>query len=349
MEIGAVSVKWLRRTQDGSVVKEVVRHEGFPREKITEIFKRYNSNGNSSVVVTGIVAKNFYNFTYYSEAECFEKALSYYNLEPDLLLSLGGETFSIYPMKNGVVKNIISSSKCAAGTGEFIVQQLERMGLSIKQGIEKCSEGQIVQLATRCSVHCKSDATHKLNKGECKPQDIAKTLIHDLAKKVAEMIDSTQWSTDLIVIAGGVALNKAFIESMQEFLPSSELKVLPESPFLEVFGASLYASEVREDIHKSGEWNARFESKFDTLKPLNNVEELLDYRIESVFKTKIVNGTSYVLGIDAGSTTTKAVLFNIDNGSIGASAYLRTLGNPILAVKEGTHYYLVHRKHWYVV
>ncbi len=72
LEIGAVSVKWLRRTQDGTIVKEVVRHEGYPREKIEDIFERYNSNGDSSVVVTGSVAKNFYNFTYYSEAECFE-------------------------------------------------------------------------------------------------------------------------------------------------------------------------------------------------------------------------------------------------------------------------------------
>lgn len=168
----------------------MVRHEGYPREKIGEIFERYNSNGDSSVVITGSVAKNFYNFTYYSEAECFEKALSYYSIKPDLLLSLGGETFSIYPMKNGVIKNVISSSKCAAGTGEFIVQQLERMGLSIKQGIEECSKGQIVRLATRCSVHCKSDATHKLNKGECKPQDIAKTLVHNLARNICNIPSS---------------------------------------------------------------------------------------------------------------------------------------------------------------
>ena len=226
LEIGAVSVKWLRIAQDGAILKEIVRHEGYPREKISQIFERYNSNGDSSVVITGSVARNFYDFSYYSEAECFEKALAYYNIKPDLLLSLGGETFSVYPMKNGVVKNIISSSKCAAGTGEFIVQQLERMGLSLKQGIKESSKGQIVQLATRCSVHCKSDATHKLNKGECKPEDIAKTLIHDLARKVSEMIQSAQWSTDVIVVAGGVALNMYFIESMQKFLPNSELKVV---------------------------------------------------------------------------------------------------------------------------
>ena len=59
LEIGAVSVKWARRTQDGSLIKEVIRHEGYPRERINEIFERYNSNGNSNVVITGNVAKNF--------------------------------------------------------------------------------------------------------------------------------------------------------------------------------------------------------------------------------------------------------------------------------------------------
>ena len=95
-------------------------------------------------------------------------------------------------MKNGIIKNIISTSKCAAGTGEFIGQQLQRRGLSIEEGIDVCSKGNFTQLATRCSVHCKSDATHKLNKGECKPEDIVKTLIYDLARKVSEMIEAAQ-------------------------------------------------------------------------------------------------------------------------------------------------------------
>ncbi|NHJ19531.1 MAG: hypothetical protein EAX91_01215 [Candidatus Lokiarchaeota archaeon] len=334
LEIGAVSVKWVRISQDGTIINEVLRHEGFPREKIREIFKRHNTNGDSNIVMTGNVAKQFFDFPYYSEVECFEKALQYYNLKPDLLLSLGGETFSIYPMKNGVIKNIISTSKCAAGTGEFIVQQLERMGLSVKQGIEESSKGQLVQLATRCSVHCKSDATHKLNKGECKKEDIAKTLIHDLARKVSEMIESAQWPTDLIVITGGVSLNKYFIESMQNFLPSSDIEVLSESPFLEVFGAALYASEIQNDTQRSENLIEQKESVFETTKTLTSIENLLDYRVEPATKMRIVKNGSYILGLDAGSTTTKAVLFNVKDSSIGASAYLRTLGNPIVSTKQ---------------
>ncbi len=334
LEIGSVSVKWVRRTQNGEIISEVIRHEGSPKEKIKQIFNRYNVDQNSKVVITGQATSSFLNLPYISEAECLEKALSYHKLKPDILLSLGGETFSVYPMKKGIIKNIISTTKCAAGTGEFLIQQLQRMGMTIEEGIEASLNGELTQLATRCSVHCKSDSTHKLNKGECKPEDIAKTLIHDLASKVSKMIDSAQWSTNLIVISGGVALNKIFIENLQDILSSSEIKVLPESPYLEVFGALLYASELQEEYPLIEKWFKNSSVEFERHKPLKNVESYLDYRVNKNTQGKINKGDSYILGIDAGSTTTKAVLFNIVDDSVGASIYLRTLGNPVLATKQ---------------
>jgi len=110
LEIGAVSVKWIQRTKNGEIQSEVIRHEGSPKEKIKEIFRRYNGDHNSNIVITGQATSSFLNLPYVSEVECLEKALSYYNLKPDILLSLGGETFSVYPMKNGIIKNIISTT-----------------------------------------------------------------------------------------------------------------------------------------------------------------------------------------------------------------------------------------------
>ncbi len=334
LEIGAVSVKWVRRMQNGEIVSEVLRHEGSPREKIKEIFELYNVDKGSKIVITGQATSFFLNLPYFSEVECLEKALSYYNLKPDILLSLGGETFSVFPMKDGIIKNIISTSKCAAGTGEFIVQQLQRMGLSIDEGIEASLKGNFTQLATRCSVHCKSDATHKLNKGECRPEDIVKTLIYDLARKVSEMIEAAQWPTNLIVISGGVALNQVFIENLSSFLPNSEIKVLPESPYLEVFGASLFASELQDSYIRYDNLYKPSKVEFESYDSLERVHYLLDYRVDLNEKREIKAGQKYMLGIDAGSTTTKAVLFNLSDNSIGASIYLRTLGNPILATKN---------------
>jgi hypothetical protein len=98
------------------------------------------------VCVGFCLTKSLFDLPYRSETECMERALSFHGLKPDILLSLGGEAFSVYPMKDGMIANVISTSKCAAGTGEFIVQQLQRMGLSLEQGLEESLQGRLVQL-----------------------------------------------------------------------------------------------------------------------------------------------------------------------------------------------------------
>ncbi len=335
LEIGAVSLKWIRKTKHGEITTITEQHGGDPRKSIQKIIDSYKNN-NSRIIVTGQPAKILLDLPYRSETECIEKALKFYDLKPDLLLSLGGENFCVYTMKNGCVKNIITTSKCAAGTGEFIVQQFQRMGLSLEQGLKASATGRIVQLATRCSVHCKSDATHKLNKGDCTPGDIARSLINDLAQKVKKMIERTKWPTGSILITGGVAQNELFRENLENLFPNSKILVLPESPYLEAFGASLYAAQPDADmgIPSCDKWIRPEKITLETLDPLQKAETLLDYRVQSHTKNSILDGGSYILGVDAGSTTTKAVLLNISDCTVGASVYLKTKGNPILATKK---------------
>jgi len=335
IEIGAVSVKWVRLLNENMIAFEVMRHEGDPGEAVKKILSAHQMDRDSVVMVTGQAAKSFFDLSYRSETECLERALAAHELRPDMLLSLGGETFSVYPIKNGHVRNIISSSKCAAGTGEFMVQQFQRMGLSLQEGLEASRVGKKVQLATRCSVHCKSDATHKLNKGECKPGDIAKSLIFDLAKKVAQMIEMAQWAVESIVVAGGVSQNHLFIDHLGNFLKGSKIEVLPESPFFEAFGAALLARDrAGSESSAPANWLKAVELPFERLKPLRMAEDLLDFRVRSDGTDKIEDGATYLLGVDAGSTTTKAVLLHADKLTVGAACYLRTLGDPVSTVKK---------------
>jgi predicted CoA-substrate-specific enzyme activase len=336
LEIGAVSVKWVRLDRQGRVLFEVQRHGGRPEERIREILARRASEEESRIVVTGQAARLLTDLPYRSETECLEKALSFHNRRPDILLSLGGETFSVYPMKDGVIRNVISTSKCAAGTGEFILQQLQRMGLTLDAGLEQARSGRLVRMATRCSVHCKSDATHKLNKGECTPGDIARSLVNDLAKKVSEQVELARWPAGFIVVSGGVSRNGLFVEYLRGFLPRSEIVILEESPYLEAFGAGLVAAELSETPTRPSpaRWFRASKSGFAALKPLKEAEPLLDYRVGTRTRNPVEAGGAYILGFDAGSTTTKSVLFNARDGSVGASSYLRTLGNPVRAARE---------------
>ena len=302
LEIGAVSVKWVRRSARGGTVAEIERHEGRPEERIREILNRHGSGRESRIVVTGQAARLLMDLPYRSETECMEKALSFHGLKPDILLSLGGETFSVYPIKDGTIRNVISTSKCAAGTGEFIVQQFLRMGLSLDRGLAEARTGRLVEMATRCSVHCKSDATHKLNKGKCRPGDIAKSLVYDLAKKVGELVELTQWPRDSIVLCGGVCRNELFVEQLRAFLEGSALILVPESPYLEAFGASLYAS-ASSGTEANGPPKRRFRGSkagFSTLKPLKEAGPLLDYRVEARFGQAI---NSFRYGYHAATRT----------------------------------------------
>ncbi len=337
LEIGAVSVKWVCREPDGGVSHQVIEHGGAPRAVVERLVAECALPLPARVVMTGQAAKVLFDLPYRSSTECLEAALASHGLQPDILLALGGETFSVYPMKDGRVRNVLSTSKCAAGTGEFIVQQLQRMGMSLEEGLQESLEGKRVPLATRCSVHCKSDATHMLNKGECTRGDIAASLIAALADHATQLVASAEWSSQTIVISGGVANNSLFVELFRARHPAAKVLVLAESHYLEAYGAALLARSLPAQAALSC-WDLPggcASVSFETLAPLSQAESLLDYRVEETPPTAaLVDGGAYVLGLDAGSTTTKAVLLDAADGRVAASCYLRTLGNPVLATQR---------------
>ncbi|HJO92947.1 MAG TPA: acyl-CoA dehydratase activase [Victivallales bacterium] len=337
-EVGSVAVKWNRIHTDGTSEFKVIRHEGNPKGKLSEIINDYPNNI-KNVTITGHLTKNFIKVCYHPETECVERAIKEHKLNLDMILALGGESFVVYTVKNGIIKNIFSSSKCAAGTGEFVIQQFQRMGYSLDEGLSDCKNGLKVNIATRCSVHCKSDATHKLNKRECFPKDIARSLVYDLAKKVSKLIDSSRWSSKKILLTGGLSLNTPFIEDLKSLLSGSDIMTVPESHYIEAFGASLISFDLNNNTKNTNndqlvELIKDGGSLFKRHKPLKDFEHLLDFRPGDISDKTVQENVKYILGIDAGSTTTKAVLFNVDNMSVDADCYLRTNGNPVEATKK---------------
>ncbi len=332
LEIGSIAVKMVSLDKElrPSVVK-YLRHEGNFDRVINSDLRPYLEQG--TVCVTGPAAKMLLNFPYQPESECLEAAIAQRQLQPDLLLTLGGENLTLYTLQNGEIRDLYSSPKCAAGGGEFMFQQFLRMGYSPEEGIAASLRGQKVPLAARCSVYCKSDATHKLNKGECTPEDICHSLIDDLANKTLSLIDTAQWSTRRVLVAGGLALNAPLLENLRNLMPQTELIVLPESHVLEAYGAALKAAENPQQTRPQQWFTPGLETVLG-LSALNEGLPLLDFRVQGTETRTIREGGSYILGIDAGSTTTKAVLLDADSGQVGASVYLRTHGNPLVATQQ---------------
>ena len=59
IEIGAVSVKWARLSNEEMVAFEVMRHEGDPGKAVKTILSTHKKDGDSMVMATGQAAKSF--------------------------------------------------------------------------------------------------------------------------------------------------------------------------------------------------------------------------------------------------------------------------------------------------
>ena len=170
VNIGALTVKVVA-LQGKDKRPAVMAHQGRPLAVLEKLLAEKDFAGADYFGVSGHLG-------HISEAMAIQRALREVQTDFDAVVSLGGESFLVYIVVDGRISNVLSHNKCAAGSGEFFVQQIGRMGLGMDEAIQTSFNGKVVPLAARCSVHCKSDITHKLNRNEATPEDILHTL-HD--------------------------------------------------------------------------------------------------------------------------------------------------------------------------
>src|ERR1035437_3945016 len=178
-----------------------------------------------------------------SQVAATEAALQFLGGEFDAVVSLGGESFAVYLIKGGKILTALSHNQCAAGSGEFLIQQIGRLGLSLEEAIARSFEGNVVPLAARCSVHCKSDITHKLNRKEATIEDVLRTLHESMASKVVALLEKAQHPVHHLLLIGGLSQNRALIAALESKLPGTRIQTLPESPYFEALGTALLTRE----------------------------------------------------------------------------------------------------------
>jgi predicted CoA-substrate-specific enzyme activase len=299
----------------------VVAHQGRPLEVLKQLLATAGFADAAYVGVSG-------HRGHISEVAAIQRALRELPAHFDAVVSLGGESFLVYLLAEGRIANVLSHNKCAAGSGEFFVQQIGRMGLSLEDAIRRSFQGKVVPLASRCSVHCKSDITHKLNRQEATPEDILRTLHDSMASKVVALLEQAQRELPRVLLIGGLTHNGAMVAALREKLPATEFAVLPESPWFEAWGGALLTRD--KPLYKSPNFSVR--PKLSHLPPLHRYADRVEV-IGAAVRQAPPEGPM-VLGVDAGSTTTKAVLLDPATGEVVASHYTRTNGDPVTAVRE---------------
>jgi predicted CoA-substrate-specific enzyme activase len=306
-------------------------HEGNPRSTLLAVL---NQAGDSfdRIASTGRRFHKLLNLSAIPEPEAVEYAYRFVK-QPDVsspaVVSAGGETFMVYVLDGaGRISNIFTGNKCASGTGEFFVQQLRRMNVSMEEAATWAVSEKPYNVSGRCSVFCKSDCTHATNKGVPKSK-VASGLCKMMANKILELLKKVK--RENIMITGGTTRNRMMIEYLQREIPG--LIVPREAPYFEALGAGLWALENKTIVLNGTDSLFKNESiSFETLFPLQNFEDMVEFK--TMPDCEIRAGDICTLGLDVGSTTTKAVLLRNRDDAIIESVYLRTNGDPVGASRE---------------
>jgi predicted CoA-substrate-specific enzyme activase len=313
------------------VKKESISHEGNVKVLLKKLINENKIDKIDKIVITGRKFKKLVNLTTISEPLAIENAYSHlidkYN-SLRIIVSAGGETFMVYELdKKGKIINVYTGNKCASGTGEFFLQQLKRMNLNIEDAMDIADIENIHKVAGRCSVFCKSDCTHALNKGKSKGSVVA-GLCQMMSSKIIELLK--QLKSDKILLIGGTSQNRIMIDFLKKEKPN--IIIANESEIFESLGAAIWALN-----NKTKKINLKLlfkknQSNFTFLPSLKDYLHKVTFK--SMNKGIAKKDDRCIIGLDVGSTTTKAILLREKDNQILASIYLRTNGDPIKASRE---------------
>lgn len=276
------------------------------------------------------------------------------------LLLVGAEKFLVIRFDDkGSFESVRANSSCAAGTGSFLDQQATRLNLS---GIEELCEtamrnkDSVPDIASRCSVFAKTDLIHAQQRGYSL-EAICDSLCKGLAKNIVDTLFNQEPPVSPIFFGGGVSLNAAVIRHLEQQL-GTPLHRHAHSHLLGALGAcylwldenqadtgSLIASLdeilLLDDTRKNY-YHPPLELKLSDYPEFASADSWhfapgfsvhpVDVQVDLYKSLTRGQVLDVFLGIDIGSTSTKAIL--IDSDAVPVTGfYTYTSGQPMEAVK----------------
>lgn len=188
-----------------------------------------------------------------TEISCHARGASYVFPSTRTVIDMGGQDAKAISIgADGQVLDFVMNDKCAAGTGRFLANAAEVMGIGLDEVGPLSLEGtRPVKLTTVCTVFVESDILSYLSMGK-KPADILRGVHLAIAKRTVSLARRVDLQPE-ITMTGGVAKNSGMVHALEEVLLTS-LKVSPDAHFMGAIGAALFALEKEDDSFESTVW-----------------------------------------------------------------------------------------------
>lgn len=365
IDIGSTTVKVVVVDRNHTLLaNSYCRSQGQPRQtllrEIDELATQFDLSRIAGVGMTGSggepIARIIGGY-HINELIAQTRAVGEYYPHARTIIEIGGQDSKFlstqWDEKSGkmLLMDFSMNTLCAAGTGSFLDQQAERLGISIEEefGHLALQSENPARIAGRCTVFAKSDMIHLQQKGTPLP-DIISGLCMALARNFKSVIGKGKAFVSPILFQGGVAYNEGVIRAFEQVLGLEKggLIIPDNHPLMAALGTAFVAMDQEQEdvlptfhgfevLRQSLEYHHT--DADESMPSLRDIGfPLPSYNSSPIPVSQLSpNGNGKIstyLGIDVGSISTNIALID-EHANIVARRYLHTAGKPLEAVRRG--------------
>lgn len=346
IDIGSTTIKSVVFDDAGALIySSYERHKSRISEKMAEVLRTVSArypNEHMLLSISGSAGMGMatdMELPFVQEVYATRLAVKERFPSTDAVIELGGEDAKILFLTDGL--EVRMNGTCAGGTGAFIDQMAELMNVAPDKMDAMAHEREkIYTIASRCGVFAKSDVQPLLNQG-ARRQDIAASIFYAVVNQTVAGLAQGRPIEGKVLYLGGPLTFFSYLRAAFDDVLKVE-GVCPENSLYFVAIGAAYSESSREvDLLELAERAENYSSSHGYLgcAPLFASREefqsfVARHEGDSAGLRELSTPASEMyLGIDAGSTTVKALLCDA-NGNLFRTLYTPNSGNPVPIIKK---------------
>jgi predicted CoA-substrate-specific enzyme activase len=258
IDVGSVSTNLVVLDAHGNVLKEIYLYtEGRPIEVVARGLKEIETElgeildirgvgttGSGRELIGELVGADTVNDEITAHKTGALQVCQRLNLEPaDTIFEIGGQDSKFISIDEGVVVDFTMNEACAAGTGSFLEEQAEKLGVAIKEEFARLALASATptRLGERCTVFMERDVTGLLLKG-AEVGDLCAGLAYSVVLNYLNRVVRGRRIGKVIFFQGGTAYNDSVAAAFSQILGKSII-VPPHNGVMGAIGMALIAQE----------------------------------------------------------------------------------------------------------
>ncbi|MCK5132367.1 MAG: CoA activase [Candidatus Sabulitectum sp.] len=258
IDVGSISTNLAAVSSDGKVVDRLyLRTAGKPLEAVKSGLRKMGPRVSSVPVLgVGVTGSGRYMTGDFVGADVVRNEISAQaraaveiDSEVDTIFEIGGQDSKYISIHNGRVIDFEMNKVCAAGTGSFLEEQAEKLGVEIEDfGSMALSAADPCRLGERCTVFMESDVVS--HQAVSTPvQQITSGLCYSIVRNYLHRVVGERKIGKKIFFQGGTAHNQGVVAAFNSVLGEGKEVILP--PHHDVTGAIGVALMARDTMKEN--------------------------------------------------------------------------------------------------